>query len=690
LEFPPFPTNNLKINTYFSEIRRLVRAFPKWSVSSNSITLGFFSFTKSLLYNDLLAIDNAQLTNSLLADLLDPNGFYDPFSTADSGVALDSQLKIIDNHLVMDADSSQMRVLLDVRAGRDLVVQGPPGTGKSQTITNLIADAIGCNKTVLFVSEKMAALDVVKQRLDNVGIGDAALVLHSHRTTRHNFGKEIRRTLRLGAVAELADESVPLQFPHIHELEGAQKRLINYIESINRPIANYETIYELHGRQFVLADRLAHLEPSQRDPNIWRSIAGTLLRDHLPTIRKLERVRQQTGQLTHHPFGATTHTNVTPSLIRYITINSKRAITQLQTLQNAANRLTQLLLSPALNSLDGVASLLTLAGQATYPPDMHDINIHSPEWATIDAEALTNALEAQVKVDQYKQQYDAILLPEAWEMPALSIRQGLMSGKGLMRRFSADFRRARTQLAGLCHHGLPNGQDAQLQLVDTVLAVQRLNQQIDPYREQFQRLFGERLHERDWYELARAVYWLHLVHKVGVSSTQLQHLAQGQNSQQVTHLQEQVQTAATALEKTLTELWLKLSMPREMALSFDRLIGRLNSWHTTPQQIEAIVELNQLSADFRLYPIIRDVLYNWPPAGDYLTDWVEYTALTQLLDDVRIERPTLGNGAAHKSAEQFRDLDRAFLQHNRQRLAQQLGKGSRKGQLFYIANTILF
>lgn len=76
---------------------------------------------------------------------------------------------------VVDADSSQLMAMLAVQEGVNLVIQGPPGTGKSQTITNIIANAIGQGKKVLFVAEKMAALDVVKRRLDHINLGEACL-----------------------------------------------------------------------------------------------------------------------------------------------------------------------------------------------------------------------------------------------------------------------------------------------------------------------------------------------------------------------------------------------------------------------------------------------------------------------------------------------------------------------------------
>jgi MoxR-like ATPase len=84
--------------------------------------------------------------------------------------------------LVDNADSSQALALVEALAGRNLVIQGPPGTGKSQTIVNLIAAAVNAGKKVLFVSEKMAALEVVKRRLDSLQLGASCLELHSNKT----------------------------------------------------------------------------------------------------------------------------------------------------------------------------------------------------------------------------------------------------------------------------------------------------------------------------------------------------------------------------------------------------------------------------------------------------------------------------------------------------------------------------
>ena len=109
---------------------------------------------------------------------LSSNGGDDAY-TLDSVKNLHSNFPMVD-----DADSSQMSVIIDAAQGENLVVQGPPGTGKSQTITNLIATLLNNDKSVLFVAEKQAALEVVKQRLDKLGLGDFCLDLHSDRAQK--------------------------------------------------------------------------------------------------------------------------------------------------------------------------------------------------------------------------------------------------------------------------------------------------------------------------------------------------------------------------------------------------------------------------------------------------------------------------------------------------------------------------
>ena len=96
---------------------------------------------------------------------------------------------------MVDADSSQLRAIAGGERGYDLVLEGPPGTGKSQTITNLIAQALRRDKSVLFVAEKMAALEVVHSRLVQAGLGEFCLELHSTKANKRAVMKEIAAAL---------------------------------------------------------------------------------------------------------------------------------------------------------------------------------------------------------------------------------------------------------------------------------------------------------------------------------------------------------------------------------------------------------------------------------------------------------------------------------------------------------------
>ncbi|MFN5865053.1 MAG: AAA domain-containing protein, partial [Pseudanabaena sp.] len=93
--------------------------------------------------------------------------------------------------IISETAASQFSAIVDVMDGKNLVIEGPPGTGKSQTITNLIAAALAKGKTVLFVAEKMAAVEVVRDRLDAVGLRDFCLEIHSTNKSKVDVYQEI-------------------------------------------------------------------------------------------------------------------------------------------------------------------------------------------------------------------------------------------------------------------------------------------------------------------------------------------------------------------------------------------------------------------------------------------------------------------------------------------------------------------
>lgn len=192
----------LDLSGYIGEVAQAVKIKPDWSVQENDITLGFFSFAKFLMYRDLDPEnwpENDNIIEQPLIQSLMVYGFDERDEGISDDVPIDPFISPRDMLHIMDSDTSQTLAIHDVRKGKNLIIQGPPGTGKSQTIANVIASAVADGKTVLFVAEKMAALDVVKRRLDHAGVGDACLELHSNKTNKRVFLEELKRVWELGS-----------------------------------------------------------------------------------------------------------------------------------------------------------------------------------------------------------------------------------------------------------------------------------------------------------------------------------------------------------------------------------------------------------------------------------------------------------------------------------------------------------
>ena len=167
---------------------------PGWRVA-RAAQLGIFAFGKFVMWNDLDARADELFDSPLVAHLATGPGtaFAQPSPGALRAVTGgDPGGPVI---APLDADASQLAAVAAAGAGASFVLQGPPGTGKSQTIANLIAHCLAHGKTVLFVTDKMAALEVVQHRLAAVGLGEFCLELHSHKAVRAQVVAQLGRVL---------------------------------------------------------------------------------------------------------------------------------------------------------------------------------------------------------------------------------------------------------------------------------------------------------------------------------------------------------------------------------------------------------------------------------------------------------------------------------------------------------------
>lgn len=168
------------IGEYLNKIEADTQKFG-WNVRRNELCLGIFSFQKLSLYNDLIVNEELVVKNPVIRAIVGDKEARALVSSAEASYD-DNSIDPRETFFVLDADHSQKEAIIAARKGMSFVLQGPPGTGKSQTIANIIAQLLADGKKVLFVSEKMAALEVVKKRLDSAGIGHYVLEMHNANT----------------------------------------------------------------------------------------------------------------------------------------------------------------------------------------------------------------------------------------------------------------------------------------------------------------------------------------------------------------------------------------------------------------------------------------------------------------------------------------------------------------------------
>ncbi|MDM8569501.1 DUF4011 domain-containing protein, partial [Thiotrichales bacterium HSG1] len=230
---------------YFNQVTSMIESYSNWQVIPE-LKLDFFSFTKILMYKDLIDENLTDNINIQQVLAIAPAKKHKKLSYSES---LADKIP-----LILDADSSQQAVIM-AALQHNLVIEGPPGTGKSQTIANLIAATIAQGKSVLFVAEKKAALQVVSSRLEQVGLGDFCLELHNHKTQKTKLHANLKQRLH--------KKYPPVQL-NLKKLQTKKYKLSNYSKLMNTKVGPndepiYDVLWKLERLRLELADQKFNL-----------------------------------------------------------------------------------------------------------------------------------------------------------------------------------------------------------------------------------------------------------------------------------------------------------------------------------------------------------------------------------------------------------------------------------------------
>ena len=471
----------LDIDEYLKEVADSVDHQPRWLVQADEIALGFFSFGKFQMYQDLdpdnWPEDHKPYDHEVLQRLLDSGfgGVGDGLLSTPSEETSSELLDLTDLHFVLDADSSQTQAVMAVKQDANLVIQGPPGTGKSQTITNIIAEALADGKTVLFVAEKMAALEVVKRRLDECHLGDAVLELHSHKSNKSAVLQELKRTLELGPPAVENHAAKKRRHTQLRE------QLDAYCSEVNRPILISGTSYiNAQGHLLNLKEEASEREVPALDFAEFRHWDGDAFTNACANVRELVEHLEAMGTPAQNPFAQSTLEHISPIEQNEVVTCLTKALASLSDCWKLGDTLSEEMGLDGPENLADMRAIYRAGERVLNAPSLEGVQLTASDWKHRgeQIEALIQAGEEMTALQDKRREQ---LIEQAWQANLLSVRQAwATTGRHWWRFIFPSFRRAQRTLQGLVKGELPAGAEACVALIDDILKYQALR---EPYTE---------------------------------------------------------------------------------------------------------------------------------------------------------------------------------------------------------------
>jgi very-short-patch-repair endonuclease len=474
IDLPDIPEEDpWSFKEYCSQVREAIKKEARWSVLEDESVLGFFSFNKFLLWRDLdpanwpegMSLLDHPIIQRLLMPPLDPGEPDPPIISPDE--LIDDFFTPQDLVYVVDADSSQTEAIQTALAGKNMVIQGPPGTGKSQTITNIIAAAVAEGKKVLFIAEKMAALNVVHDRLTKVGLDVICLELHSRKATKSGVLKQLRDSVEFPDQPRVSDKAFTA-------LGQSQTFLNNHSKSLNNhrdpwgmtPFEVMGEISKLHRQglnifNFDIPDAINYSKSRLDDLSI-------RLTDLAERLRK-------SGVPSNHPWRMSGAGPLTPMDAERLKLELERLVALTAVAESEIKTATSGLniesLDLAALSSSRLRSLCKLSESLKAPPDVEG-SLLTTEVLRKNAAVLKSAA---LSIKTYKRNKAEISKSfiHGWDQQDLSsLRLKLASSGGsIFSIFSSTYRQSIATLRGLLSHELPSGFKNRLDLLDRALAL---------------------------------------------------------------------------------------------------------------------------------------------------------------------------------------------------------------------------
>jgi very-short-patch-repair endonuclease/DNA polymerase III delta prime subunit len=603
--------DDLVPSAYFASVEAAIKDQPRWQVHRNDMTLWFFSFAKYLMYRDLDPDswpEGRSLTeNAIVRGLLEEGFRSDPPICGDDD-RIDEIISPAEMTHVTDADSSQSVVIEEVRRARHLVVQGPPGTGKSQTITNIIATAVKEGKKVLFVAEKMAALEVVKSRLDRLELGSMTLELHSHKSNKGIVLKELDRTLKLGRPKVVGAAAT------VEQLKQARDRLNRHADAMNGLLEPAGvTPYQIFGEMTKYSANTAPVVPFHLDdPASWTKDA---FRQKCQRLNEFLIHAKAIDPPAKHPWRGVGQTApFLHSERAQISQDIERIDQQLDTVEKASMALSEQLKARLTDLLCLKMSILLcdLGEWSLAVPQNADRKAMAGDIWAKQGDKLRALVKRGTEYAQDRAELESKIAPSGWELDPGPVRRAIAAhGRSWLRCLWGDYRRALNSLKGILTGPLPQSHDERLALLDALSRVHQMTNDLNESGNDLGKAaFGGNWDgsNSNWAELVKLIDW----DAFGQSRKLLKYRALALQDVDTTAIGNPIRGIREALPTILEGL---KSLSQKLALDLVAAFGN------SDLQVASILSLRQKLRAWRDHP-------------DELSKWMAYSIRA---DDLRKE-----------------------------------------------------
>ncbi|MBP3039566.1 DUF3320 domain-containing protein [Bacillaceae bacterium Marseille-Q3522] len=288
----PHDEHGADVQKVMNSMRRLVMEMKNWDVKEIA-SIGVFSFSKFVMWHDLVHRQEDLKRNKVVRGLMEGKCTWDvkPSLSEPMSVEKDEQQTVF---TPLSSDGTQMEAIVAAGEENSFVLHGPPGSGKSQTITNLIANALAKGKTVLFVAEKMAALSVVQNRLASLGIDPFCLEIYSNKAQKKDILNQLETSFTM---KKYQYDSRWEQFAA--EIAALKKELNGYVSAIHQPTSLGQTL-------FHMIERYSGLKRAKNilsfDRQTVREKDEVTFKKEIKLIENVAAAGSQCGDLVNHPW----------------------------------------------------------------------------------------------------------------------------------------------------------------------------------------------------------------------------------------------------------------------------------------------------------------------------------------------------------------------------------------------------